>query len=98
MKYECKQFASEFEKLLLKKNLKGKRLCVKNRGRGGIGSLRFKNISHTNEHVAVRVGDLVFDNLYHEGIPYAEWVDDLGINEIESLELQEQEIGSEGCL
>jgi hypothetical protein len=33
-------------------------------------------------HKAVRVGNLVFDNMHPSGIPYADWVTDLGGNSI----------------
>ncbi len=46
----------------------------------------------------MQIGELVFDNLYPEGIPYAEWINDIGIDEIEELDLQEQALGSSGCL
>jgi hypothetical protein len=36
-------------------------------------------------HRAVRVGDAVFDNMNPNGIPYSEWVDDLGGKQFTTL-------------
>jgi hypothetical protein len=33
-------------------------------------------ITRNNRHVGVRVGDLVFDNLHPNGMPYDDWVRD----------------------
>ncbi len=75
--FACKDFARKMENVLLKKDVKGKRICLKSKA--GIWSNGNKtNITDTGDHVAIQVGDLVFDNLYPEGIPLAEWIDDFG--------------------
>lgn len=37
-------------------------------------------LSSNGHHSAVQIGDMVFDNLNPDGIPYAEWASDLGLN------------------
>jgi RHS repeat-associated protein len=101
-KYLCKEFAQSFEEILIKKGVKGKRLCVKSKSKYGIHSLENGNISTNGEHVAVQVGELVFDSVFPDGIPYAEWIDDIGANEvhggIKPIDVWEEAIGSRGCL
>ncbi len=70
-----------FEKLLLKKGMKGKRLCIKATESKYVGSVKHGNISGNKNHFAVQVGELVFDNVNSNGIPYAEWADDIGVND-----------------
>jgi len=38
-----------------------------------------KNIAENGEHVAIRVDDVVFDNLNPQGIKYDDWAEDLGV-------------------
>lgn len=96
--YMCKEFAQSFEKLLLDKGMKGTRLCVKSRT-GRIWSDNFNTLISTNgDHVAVLVGELVFDNLYPDGIPISEWKNDLGIGMFEDMSMHQEAIGSPGCI
>jgi hypothetical protein len=80
-KYVCDDFAVEFERLLLKKGVKGKRLCVKSTRAPFVGSLRHGNVSKNNQHFAVQIGEMVFDSINPNGVPYAEWANDIGVND-----------------
>lgn len=99
VKGKCDNFAVEFEKLLLKKRVKGKRLCVKSKT-GFVASLNYKNISTNGSHFAVQVGELVFDNLYPDGIPAKEWLDDLGIGEDPNINMKIEDMTGDynGCI
>jgi hypothetical protein len=44
------------------------------------------------------VGELVFDNLYPNGIPLAEWKRDLGIGMFDDIDMTQEDIGTPGCL
>ncbi|WP_146201382.1 RHS repeat-associated core domain-containing protein [Leucothrix arctica] len=80
-KYVCDDFAVKFEQLLLGKNVVGKRLCVTSTRTAFLGSLKHGTISKNPQHFTVQVGDMVFDSVNPEGMPFAEWVDDIGIND-----------------
>lgn len=74
--FRCKQFAVSFERLLLDKKVKGKRLCLKSKA--GILSGSKGLISEDGIHLAIQIGELVFDNNNTNGVPYSEWLNDLG--------------------
>jgi len=95
--FQCKEFAREFEKLLLKKEMKGTRLCLRSRT-GRIWSDVAGVIATNGIHVSTLVGDLVFDNLNPDGKPRAEWSKDLGVGEFDDLDLKEESIGGPGCI
>lgn len=98
----CVDFAQNLEELMLKKGMKGKRLCVRSLGgKGAPYSDKFGSLGSASFHYAVQVGELVFDNKRPEGIPISEWVKDLGGSQFVGstgsgapLELVEQEMGS----
>ena len=99
-KYVCDDFAVEFEKLLLERGVVGKRLCVKSKRSNFIGSIMYGNISKNNQHFAVQIGEMVFDNLNPEGIPFAEWADDIGINDGIGIEVSSEDMTGNynGCI
>ncbi|MBI9092930.1 MAG: RHS domain-containing protein [Desulfobacterium sp.] len=76
-KFECKDFANELEGRLRARGISGTRLEMKTRT-GYILSNSHGNITETGEHIAIRVEDTVFDNLRPDGIPYDDWIEDLG--------------------
>ncbi|HJU40148.1 MAG TPA: polymorphic toxin-type HINT domain-containing protein, partial [Tahibacter sp.] len=98
--FKCKEFTQAFEKLLLTKNIRAKRICIESRHGISLGPGR--TISADGTHAGVQVGGLVFDNLFPDGIPINDWVDKLGVNEEHFgrrvMKLWFEEIGSEGCL
>ena len=52
------------------------------------------NISKNGFHEAIKVGDMVFDNINHKGIDYKMWLDDLEINELIQLGYYKRSIKS----
>ena len=76
---QCKQFASALQEGLQQLGVKGTRIEIQV-GKGitpvsdTVGVLAERGVGHA----AVRVGDTVFDNLRPGGIPYQEFIDDLG--------------------
>jgi len=99
-KYKCDQFALEYEQLLLASKVKGKRLCVESTLSKFVGSVRHGNISKNNQHFAVQVGDLVFDNLNPNGILFSTWADDIGINDGIGVKLRTENMTGKrsGCI
>ncbi|MGQ0556821.1 MAG: polymorphic toxin-type HINT domain-containing protein, partial [Nitrospiraceae bacterium] len=95
--FKCKQFARDFERLLVGKEMNGRRLCLRSRT-GRIWSDRFGVIAENGIHVAAQVGEMVFDNLHPDGIPLAEWKSDLGAGQFEDLNLSEEMVGAPGCI
>lgn len=105
---KCKDFARKMEELMIQNGVKGRRICLNGR-RGRIHSVRHGTVADTQNtgggapHAAVRVGDLVFDNFYPEGIPFDEWADDLGIfiqdDRGRHFDIWDENVGSSGgCL
>jgi len=96
---KCKDFSREFEKLLINKKMKGKRLCVQSRT-GRLFSDTVGEVSSNGIHVATQVGDLVFDNFNAEGVPLTEWLGDLGLGPSEQhpIDFWEEGLGSRGCI
>ncbi len=52
-------------------------LCLPNHNKEHGG-----NISENGFHEAIKVGDMIFDNLNLNGIKYDDWLDDLDINDL----------------
>ena len=51
-------------------------------------------------HFAVQVGEMVFDNLNPDGIPFSEWADDIGIYDGIGVNLSEENMTGNrgGCI
>jgi len=75
----CSDFADALQKGLQKAGVSGTRIHIQV-GKGitpysnKFGALAERGRGHT----AIRVGDTVFDNFRPEGVPYSEFIDDLG--------------------
>lgn len=72
--YNCVPVADALMKTLGKAGYNPKRLVL--RWQGGTGHVldaTGRHISETGMHQGVRVGDLVFDNLNPNGVPFADW-------------------------
>ncbi|MED5240103.1 MAG: polymorphic toxin-type HINT domain-containing protein [Pseudomonadota bacterium] len=82
------------------KNVKGKRLCVKATRSPFVGSIKNGQISKNENHFAVQVGEMVFDNLNPDGIPFSEWADDIGIYDGIGVNLSEENMTGNrgGCI
>ena len=67
----------------MKKNeISGERIQVKSET-GRIYSDKYGGVISTNgDHVAIKIGDKVYDNLTSEGMNYDDWLVDLGIKDI----------------
>jgi RHS repeat-associated protein len=103
-RFHCDDFVVELEKRLIKgvdgKPIKGKRLCVRATRSRYVGSLKHGQVSGNQNHFAVQVGELVFDNLNPDGIPYAEWANDLGVTEDIGVTVTPEEMTGDfnGCI
>jgi hypothetical protein len=75
---QCQECAAKVMAALKKSGIKGE-LVELNGGKGFMISKSFSRteaISENGRHLEVRVGDMVYDNIHLNGIPYAEWVKD----------------------
>lgn len=77
VKYMCKEYASALKTKLVNSGISGEILEMIT-GTGFIHSDEFGNIATLGLHRAIKVDDMVFDNLRSNGIPYGEWIKDLG--------------------
>lgn len=76
--FSCKEFAAAFKKILQENGIEGAEVILKS-DTGRIWSESLGKVISTNgDHVGIKVGDLIFDNLNPKGIPYKKWLDDLG--------------------
>jgi hypothetical protein len=76
---ECEQCAQRVQAALQKAGQKGQVIEI----RGGGDFIISKSlpstaraISDNGRHIGVRVGDMVFDNLHPDGIPFTQWIND----------------------
>lgn len=75
----CKDFASELIKRMTSQGMKGELLTLKSET-DFIWSNAFNRTITTNgDHVGVKVGNMVYDNLYPKGIEYSKWLMDLEV-------------------
>ncbi len=77
--YQCKNFAAELMARMTGQGMKGEMVVLKS-DTGYIWSETLgKNISTNGDHVGVKVGNMVYDNMFPKGIPYNQWLYDLGV-------------------
>ena len=75
----CKDFAAELMKRMTGQGMKGELLTLKSET-DFIWSNAFNRTITTNgDHVGVKVGNMVYDNLYPKGIEYTKWLMDLEV-------------------
>jgi|GEM_PF-2358651 len=78
---KCKEFAGALEEGLKADGINGRKIFIQS-STGQIYSEKLgKSVTDNGEHVAIRVGDIVYDNLNPNGIPYKEWADDLALDD-----------------
>ncbi|MDE6407165.1 MAG: hypothetical protein K2K48_06815 [Anaeroplasmataceae bacterium] len=78
-KYKCKEFANELEAGMKENGISGERIkATPKTGREYIYSDKFGIIGDNGFHEGIKIGDMIYDNLRPQGIPYSEWVSDLG--------------------
>jgi Papain fold toxin 2 len=78
---QCRECANAVQRALRAAGHRGQLIDLRGGGkRGFIISrslpLSAPAISQNGRHVGVRVGDLVFDNIYPDGMPYDQWIND----------------------
>ena len=74
----CKDFVSELMKRMTSQGMKGEMVTLKSSR--NIWSDAFNmNISTNGAHVGVKVGNMVYDNLYPQGIKFTDWMMDLQV-------------------
>ena len=79
--FECEECATKVRQALLAEGFGGEWIEI----RGGRG-LDFmlclshdggnETITHNGRHTAIRVGEIVFDNLHTDGVPFEQWLAD----------------------
>jgi len=75
----CKDFAASLVEKMTAQGLKGEVVVLKS-DTGYIWSETLgKTISTNGDHVGVKVGNIVYDNLFPKGVPYGQWASDLGV-------------------
>ena len=76
--FQCKQFAAELMERMTAQGMKGEMVTLKSSR--NIWSDAFNtNISTDGNHVGVKVGNMVYDNLYPQGIKFTDWMMDLQV-------------------
>lgn len=75
--YQCDKYANSLEEKMKSNNISGEKIEVTSSGKYCISDENGM-ISKNGKHWAIKVNDTVFDNLHPNGIPYAEWYEDLG--------------------
>lgn len=78
--YECKSFAAEFVmSRMTGQGMKGEMIVLKS-DTGYIWSETLgRNITTNGDHVGVKVGNMVYDNMFPKDMPYNQWLYDLGV-------------------
>ena len=77
--FQCKQFAASLMERMTAQGMKGELITVK--APRGIWLETFNmNISKNGDHAAVKVGNMVYDNLFPQGIEYSKWYMDLNLH------------------
>jgi len=77
--FKCKEFAASLKAAIVKEGLHAEEIALKSdTGRIWSDSAR-KVISENGDHVGIKVGDHVFDNLNPQGVHIDKWLEDLGI-------------------
>ena len=75
----CKDFASDLVERMTAQGIKGEMVVLKS-DTGFIWSEKLgKTISTNGDHVGVKVGNVVYDNMFPKGLPYSQWINDLGV-------------------
>ena len=74
--FQCKQSADAMLKGFAKAGIPAQKVTLQwSGGKGYVINAEGTVISQTGEHVGVRVGDMVYDNLNQTGVPYAKWIE-----------------------
>lgn len=68
-----------------KNNIPGERILIQNKVSDYILSNQHGIISENGIHEAIRINNIVFDNMNSNGINYDDWLFDLGVSDSPSL-------------
>ena len=75
----CKDFAANLVERMTAQGIKGEMVVLKS-DTGYIWSETLgKTISTNGDHVGVKVGNMVYGNLFPKGVKYGQWASDLGV-------------------
>ncbi|WP_172253550.1 polymorphic toxin-type HINT domain-containing protein [Saccharibacillus deserti] len=78
---KCKDFADSFESNLKKNGISGQRINIIS-STGQIYSEKLgRSVTDNGEHSAIRIGDVIYENLNPKGVPYKEWAGDLALTD-----------------
>jgi len=75
----CKSFAAELMERMTAQGLKGEMVTLKSQTRGIWSNTFNRTITDNGEHVGVKVGNMIYDNLFPKGIEYSKWLMDLEV-------------------
>ncbi len=90
-RFMCKQFASSLKNKMKKEGIEGEHLLIQNVSAPYIISKQHGIIAETGFHEAIKVEDIVFDNMNHKGISFEDWDNDIGLQENRELGIQTME-------
>ncbi|MCT2407691.1 hypothetical protein NZD88_09095 [Chryseobacterium antibioticum] len=77
--FQCKEFAAELMSRMASQGIKGEMVILKS-DTGYIWSETLdKSITTNGDHVGVKVGNMVYDNMFPKEVEYSKWLYDLGI-------------------
>jgi papain fold toxin 2 of polymorphic toxin system len=79
--FQCEECADNIEKALIRAGYSGQRIELRSgQGYPFMGCLSYDgawtSITQNGRHVAIRIEDIVFDNLHPSGMPYDQWLSD----------------------
>ncbi|MDQ0593930.1 RHS repeat-associated protein [Chryseobacterium ginsenosidimutans] len=77
--FQCKQFAAGLMKRMTAQGLKGEMLTLRSETDFIWSNTFNQTITKNSEHVAVKVGNMVYDNMFPKGIEYSKWLMDLEV-------------------
>ncbi|WP_131724453.1 papain fold toxin domain-containing protein [Chryseobacterium indologenes] len=77
--FQCKQFAASLMERMTAQGMKGEMVTLQSQTRYIWSNTFNRTITETGEHVGVKVGNTMYDNLYPQGIEYSKWLMDLEV-------------------
>jgi len=82
---KCDQYADAMEQKMKEAGVEGERIRV-NSDHNIYSDKAGEVIGSNGYHDAVKVGDTVYDNMNPGGMPFNEWLKDLGIGEVSGID------------
>lgn len=77
--FQCKQFAAELMERMTAQGMKGEMIALRSETDFIWSNTFNRTITKNSEHIAIKVGNMVYDNLFPKGIEYSKWLMDLEI-------------------